>query len=545
VPTPGDPCREPHPGWRPHVPAGATFTPDDLLAERSLVAAWSRTWAADPERPVLHTSGHGWTTGADLDERSRRAAARLHGAGVRAGDRVVLSGPNSLHLVVAHVAALRLGAVVVPVNGAYREREVAHIVTDADPTVAIVDQPEWGAWIRRASARAAITDSSLDGLVGSSDSRPRARSSPELDRAAPGDPAIIGYTSGTTGAPKGAVLTHGNVLAGAASVRVAWRWSRDDRLVLCLPLFHMHGLGVGLHGTLLAGASAVLLDGFEVDVVLDAVREHGATLFFGVPTMYHRLAASERVAELAPLRLCVAGSAALPAALHRRLEDAAGVRVLERYGMTETVMLVSNPYDGERRAGTVGFPLPGVELRIAAVDAAGDREPLASEPLASEPPAGVAGVAGVAGEIEVRGPNVFAGYWNRPDATSVSFTSDGWFRTGDVGEVDADGYVRIVGRSKELIISGGFNVHPREVEDVLAEHPAIAEVAVAGRPSAEWGEEVTAFVVPRTGTTAPRLEELREWARSQLAPYKLPRALVVVDSLPRNALGKVVKGDLP
>jgi malonyl-CoA/methylmalonyl-CoA synthetase len=338
----------------------------------------------------------------------------------------------------------------------------------------------------------------------------------DLDGATSDDPAIIGYTSGTTGAPKGAVLSHGNVLAGAASVRIAWRWTTDDRLVLCLPLFHMHGLGVGLHGSLLAGASIVLLEGFDIDVVLDAVRDHQATLFFGVPTMYHRFASSDRAGELAALRLCVAGSAALPAAIHEQLEARAGVRVLERYGMTETVMLVSNPFDGERRAGTVGFPLPGVELRL------GERD-----------------------EIEVRGPNVFAGYWHRPDATAASFTDDGWFRTGDLGALDDDGYVRIVGRAKELIISGGFNVYPREVEDVLADHPAFADVAVAGRPSPEWGEEVTAFVVLAHGSRPPGVDELRDWCRAKLAPYKLPRGVVVVDALPRNALGKVVKGELP
>jgi malonyl-CoA/methylmalonyl-CoA synthetase len=279
----------------------------------------------------------------------------------------------------------------------------------------------------------------------------------------------------------------------------------------------MHGLGVGVHGSLLAGGSIVLLDGFDPERVLDAARDHSATLFFGVPTMYHRLADSARAAELSALRLCVSGSAPLPAALHEKLEAAAGVRVLERYGMTETVMLVSNPYEGERRAGTVGFPLPGVDLRLAPGS----------------------------GEVEVRGPNVFSGYWNRPDATRDAFTEDGWFRTGDIAERDGDGYLQIVGRSKELIISGGFNVYPREVEDVLGEHPALREVAVAGRPSSEWGEQVTAFAVLQGASVAPSIDELRDWARDRLAAYKLPRALVVVDALPRNALGKVVKGDLP
>jgi malonyl-CoA/methylmalonyl-CoA synthetase len=496
------------PVWRRHLPRGTALSPEDLVADGSLVAAWVRAWRSGPERQVLHDPSEGWLTAAELDRRTTRVAARLHHAGLRAGERVLLSGPNTAAVVVAHVASLRLGAVVVPVNGAYREREVAHIVRDAAPQVAIVDDPAWPAWVKAASATTVVTTSAVE-----LDEPSRA---PDLDRAAAGDPAIIGYTSGTTGAPKGAVLSHANLLAGAGSVRWAWRWTPDDRLVLCLPLFHMHGLGVGLHGTLLAGASVVLLPAFEVDAVLDAVRQHHATLFFGVPTMYRRLAASPRAPELAALRLCVSGSAPLPATLHEALESAAGVRVLERYGMTETVMLVSNPYDGERRAGTVGFPLPGVDLRI-----------------------------GGSGEVEVRGPNVFAGYWNRPEATDVSFTADGWFRTGDLGEIDADGYLRIVGRSKELIISGGFNVYPREVEDVLAQHPAIAEVAVAGRASPEWGEEVTAFVVIEPGAAAPRLDDLRSWARERLAPYKLPRAVVVVDALPRNALGKVVKGDLP
>jgi malonyl-CoA/methylmalonyl-CoA synthetase len=330
-----------------------------------------------------------------------------------------------------------------------------------------------------------------------------------------GDVALLCYTSGTTGAPKGAMLTHGNALASCEALRLAWRWTADDRLVLALPLFHVHGLGVGLHGTLLSGGSAMLLPRFDADAVLDAAREHDATLFFGVPTMYARLAGSPRVAELARLRLCVSGSAPLPASLHDELDAHAGVRVLERYGMTETIMNVSNPCDGERRAGTVGFPLPGVEVRL------------------DDP----------SGEILLRGPNVFPGYWGRPDATREAFTDDGWFRSGDVGARDHDGYLRIVGRAKELIISGGYNVYPREVEDVLLEHPLVAEVAVVGEPSDEWGETVVAVVVPPTGAAADE-EALLEFAAEQLAPYKRPRRVRFVDALPRNALGKVVRAEL-
>jgi malonyl-CoA/methylmalonyl-CoA synthetase len=305
---------------------------------------------------------------------------------------------------------------------------------------------------------------------------------------------------------------------------VAWRWTEVDRLVLCLPLFHMHGLGVGLHGTLLAGASAVLQSGFAPDDVLDALDVHDATMFFGVPTMYHRLADHNRVDLLGGLRLCVAGSAPLAAELHVRLAERAGVSVLERYGMTETVMLVSNPFDDDRRPGAVGIPLPGVDVRLAD------------------------GSDGPVGEILVRGPNVFAGYWERPEATAEAFVvdpdgGDPWFRTGDLGAVD-DGYLAIVGRAKELIISGGFNVYPREVDDALILHQAVAEVAVAGVPSPEWGEEVVAWIVVADGHDCPGVDELRAFAQDHLAAYKLPRRVVAVDAIPRNALGKVTRHEL-
>jgi malonyl-CoA/methylmalonyl-CoA synthetase len=419
---------------------------------------------------------------------------------------MLFSAESSLELVVAHVAALRSGIIVVPANTAYREREVAHIVTDARPKAALVDDPDRARWIRDAAGSEVVV---VGPEVDLCDREPGL-----LDATAPDEPALIGYTSGTTGSPKGAVLTHANLLAGSESVGLAWRWTASDRLVLALPLFHAHGLCVGLHGTLLAGASAVLLPRFDVDSVLDAAGSHDASLFFGVPTMYHRLAQSSRVGELGRLRLCVSGSAPLPAELHRTLVKRGGQQVLERYGMTETLMNVSNPYDGERRAGSVGLPLPGVELRLS---------------------------NGQEGEIQLRGPNIFAGYWERPQVTAESFT-DRWFRTGDLGGLDADGYLRILGRSKELIISGGFNVYPREVEEVLLAHPAVAEVAVVGTPSDEWGEVVTAFVVPSGGTPTP--ESLLSFAAEQLAAFKRPRLLHFVDSLPRNALGKVLKHEL-
>ena len=469
--------------WRAHLPAGLLPEDVDLTARGSLPAAWAVTWAAAPDARVLRATDGEWMTAAQLEAASARLAGRLRGAGLEPGDRMLFSARTSLELVIAHVAALRSGIVVVPANTAYRERELAHIVTDARPRAALVDDDERAGWIRAASPSTVVVGPDVvlrDGPA------------PRLDAAAPQDAALIGYTSGTTGAPKGAVLSHSNLLAGVESVRLAWRWSDADRLVLALPLFHIHGLGVGLHGTLLAGASAVLLPRFDVDAVLDAARGHEATLFFGVPTMYHRLAASDRVGELSRLRLCVSGSAALPAELHRALADRGGQSVIERYGMTETLMNVSNPYERERRPGSVGLPLPGVELKLAGDD-----------------------------EILLRGPNVFGGYWERPEATADAFDADGWFRTGDLGSFDADGYLRILGRSKELIISGGLNVYPREVEDVLLSHPAVAEAAVVGTPSEEWGELVTAFVVADSGCRSRRAAELCGRApRSVQAPAR-------------------------
>jgi malonyl-CoA/methylmalonyl-CoA synthetase len=492
--------------WQVHMPPGQRAEDVDLVSAGTLPAAWARAWARAPGAAVLFSPGRGWTSAAALEEATRRIAGRLQGAGLAPGDRMLFSAESSLELVVAHVAALRSGIVVVPANTAYREREIAHIVADARPAAALVDDRARGRWISEAGGGETL-------VLGPEVELPE-REPAGLDAAAPGDPGLIGYTSGTTGAPKGAVLSHANLLAGSESVRLAWRWDAADRLVLALPLFHVHGLCVGLHGTLLAGASAVLLPRFEVDAVLDAARELAASLFFGVPTMYHRLAASPRAAELGRLRLCVSGSAALPAELHRALAERAGQQVLERYGMTETLMNVSNPYDGERRPGSVGLPLPGVELRLQGGDG---------------------------GEILLRGPNVFAGYWERPEATAESFAGD-WFRTGDLGSLDPDGYVRILGRSKELIISGGLNIYPREVEDVLLGHPEVAEVAVVGVPSEEWGESVAAFVVPAGGQ--PDAEELLRYAAERLAPFKRPRQVRFVEQLPRNALGKVVKREL-
>jgi malonyl-CoA/methylmalonyl-CoA synthetase len=503
------------------------FEEADLGAAGSLVRAWSSGWVGAPDAPVLLdgapgspgvVAGHAhrvgaWWSGAELEAATRRAAGRLVGAGLVPGDRLLWSTGSSVATLVVHIAALRAGLVVVPANTAYTAREIAHIVTDVRPSAAVVDDRRRGEWAREAAEAAGGALTVFGPELDAPDHDPG-----PLDAAGPDDPALIGFTSGTTGAPKGAVLSHANLLASVESVRTAWRWKPGDRLVHCLPVFHAHGLCVGVYGTLLSGASAVLLPGFEPGAMLDAAAEHSATLFFGVPTMYHRLAASPRVGELGRLRLCVSGSAPLAAELHRRVAEASGQLVLERYGMTETLMNVSNPYEGERRPGTVGFPLPGVEVTLAADD-----------------------------EILVRGPNVFGGYWGRPEDSAASFSPDPlggrpWFHTGDLGAVSDDGYLSILGRSKELIISGGYNVYPAEVEAVLLGHPEVLDVAVTGTPSDEWGEVVTAWVVTADGGPAPG--GLSEFAATRLAPYKRPRLVHVVGELPRNALGKVVRAEL-
>jgi malonyl-CoA/methylmalonyl-CoA synthetase len=500
------------------MPPAAT-PPDDLLAEGSLPRAWAARWAAEPDRLVLADATGGWWTAGDLERASREAATSLWHRGLRPGARVLISAGTSLSLVAAHVGAMRLGAVVVPANTGYQAAELAHLVADAQPRLAVVDDDRRAGWITDADPAIEVLPVALPSPLGT----PRG-DVPPLDQARPDEPGLILYTSGTTGRPKGATLTHGNLLASAEAVRRAWRWEASDRLVLALPLFHAHGLCVGVHGTLLAGASAVLLERFEAEAVLASIDEHRATQFFGVPTMYSRLAASPRAGALASLRLCVSGSAPLPPELFDRIEEVSGQRVLERYGMSETLMLTSNPYEGERRPGTVGLPLPGVEVRLA---------------------------EGATGEVEVRGPNVFAGYWGNEAATDEAF-DEGWFRTGDVGELDDRGYLRLVGRAKELIITGGYNVYPREVEEALDGVPGVRELAVAGEPSEEWGETVTAYLVLEgdgdggdvVGDAEAAIAALSARAAERLAAYKRPRRYHLVGALPRNALGKVVRAQL-
>jgi len=330
----------------------------------------------------------------------------------------------------------------------------------------------------------------------------------------PESPAAILYTSGTTGRPKGAVLDHGNFLAQGRGALEVWRWTDRDVLVHALPLFHLHGLGMGLHGTLLSGGSAVLLPFTPEDVVRELT--HGGTMLFGVPSMYQHLCdwLDEHPTDLSHVRVFVCGSAPLPPALFERCRRLLGQPPVERYGITEGGIVVTNPYDGPRQPGRVGYPFPGVEVTLGELD-----------------------------EVLLKGGQVFQGYWRNPTATAESFTAGGFFKTGDVGEIGQDGSLAIRGRIKELIITGGFNVYPREVELVLEAHPAVQEVAVAGVPSERWGEEVTAFVVP--SAAAPLDErEIISFAQERLAAYKCPKRVIALDRLPRNAMGKIQRAVL-
>jgi malonyl-CoA/methylmalonyl-CoA synthetase len=473
--------------------------------EETLVGSWKKILEIESERKLFSFNGREIDRGNFLDLTSK-TASDLSNSGLLPGDRVLISGENSLDLVIAHVACLRLGLIIVPVNSSCREAELAFLIEDAKPRAALVDQEEWHELLNSMDPELFVSSTAVETQSGPI---------PDLDLAKPEDPALIAYTSGTTGKPKGAIHSQRSLLAGALSVVRAWEWTESDCLLLCLPLFHIHGMGIGLHGTLLVGGSAVLQKGFKQDLLFSEITENNCSMFFGVPTMYRRLLEDERVGQLSSLRLCVSGSAPLPADLHKQLKDKGGVDVLERYGTTETMLTISNPYLGERRAGSVGFPLPGVEIQI---------EPESKEVL-------------------VRGQSVFKGYWSKQKETEDSF-ENGWFKTGDIAEVGNNGYISINGRIKELIITGGLNVYPQEVDEVLQLHPDITEVAVSGVESQEWGEEVVAWIVMKEGIDFLDLNEIREFASKYLASYKLPKRLVFVKVLPRNALGKVLRHEL-
>ncbi|HJQ28921.1 MAG TPA: acyl-CoA synthetase [Rubrobacter sp.] len=486
----------------------------------SIVEAFVRNAERTPENLCLRFEGEEISY-RSLLERAEGFAAALAAWGLRPGERLALFLGNHPDLLAAYLGTHLAGGVVVPVNSQYRRAELRHIFGDAGVRICLTDEERKPELDRTRGdlpeLKAVIeTGPALEGFLATG-----ATFTAEMPRG--DDLAVIAYTSGTTGRSKGAMLLHRNLVANAEAVCAAWRWTDRDTLLLALPLFHTHGLMVGAHGTFLTGAGAELHRKFDAARAYDALLEARVTMFFGVPTMYTRLLreAGARDERPRPIRLYVSGSAPLSPQAFDEFERLFGERILERYGMTETIMNLTNPYEGERRPGTVGRPFPGQEARVVDVRT---RDPLPE---------------GEIGEIEVRGPHVFPGYWNSPDATEESFDEEGWFATGDLGSVGEDGYFTISGRAKELIISGGYNVYPREVEEVIEGCPGVSEVAVVGLPDPEFGERVVAAVVrDAPGLTA---EKVTSFCREVLAGYKKPRQVVFVEELPRNALGKVLK----
>ncbi len=455
-------------------------------------------------------------TFGDVERRSNRMAHTLLGRGVSAGDRLAFYLTNRIEIIDLWIACLKLGVIVVPVNVLYREREITHIVGDAEPVAVVTTTAQ------QADLPAGIVSWSLEALVADAARQSAERIAVQCDADTP---AALVYTSGTTGASKGAVLTHGNFAANALALTSAWEFTSDDRYLAVLPLFHVHGLGNGLHVWLLSGCHMRLVERFEHERAAEWCESYRPTVFFGVPTMFVRLLeiAAERASAIgAAARLFVSGSAPLPAPVLEAFRDRFGHVILERYGMTETLMNVSNPYYGERRAGTIGFPLPLTGVRIVNDD-------------------GVDVPHGTSGELWVRGPNVCIGYWRRPEATAAAF-QDGWFRTGDIGMRSPDGYITLEGRRSDLIISGGFNIYPREIEELLAELDGVHEAAVVGVKDAVRGEVPVAYVVCDEGVD---LASLAQQVRTQLASFKVPRGFVRVAALPRTALGKVQRHLLP
>jgi malonyl-CoA/methylmalonyl-CoA synthetase len=438
---------------------------------------------------ALEWAGAEYTFG-DIDARSNRVANAFKAGGLMEGDRVAVYLANRIELIDIYLACVKLGLIFVPINILYREREMSHILRDAEP-------------------KRFIAESDLPVLAEESARHLDALEAPALEGDAP---AALVYTSGTTGTSKGAILTHNNFAANAVNLTACWQITDRDRFLLALPLFHVHALGNGLHCWLTSGCRMRLLERFDQHTAAAAFLDFQPTLFFGVPTVYVRLleTPADTAREIGSrMRLFVSGSAPLPAQVLEEFREKFGHTILERYGMTETLMNVSNPYAGERRPGSVGFPLPGVSVRIDET-----------------------------GELYLKGPNVFPGYWKREDATREAFT-DGWFKTGDIAKRSADGYYTLCGRRSDLIISGGFNIYPREIEEFLGEQPEIAEAAVVGEPDRARGEIPVAYIVLRDGVCDHDVLEAR--CREKLASFKVPRRFEVVEKLPRNALGKVQK----
>lgn len=494
------------------------------MGGNTLIDALAATARADPGRPWLIRPGGAAVRDHDaLFDDAARMAGALAAAGLAPGDRVAAQVEKSPEALVLYLATVMAGGVLVPLNPAYTEAEMAWFLADADPALLVCDPARADGLAPLAGAARTLT---LDAAGQGSLIRAAAAAAP-ADPAPRGaeDLAAILYTSGTTGRPKGAMLSHRALASNSATLTRAWGFGPADRLIHALPVFHTHGLFVATNVALMAGAALIFLPRFEPGAVLDAMAG-GATALMGVPTFYTRLLDDPRLtaATCAGMRLFVSGSAPLPAAVHAAWQARTGHAILERYGMTETNMNTSNPLDGPRRPGTVGPPLPEVALRIA------------------DPETGAEMPRGETGMVELRGPNLFSGYWNRPDKTAEEMRPGGWFVTGDLGRIDPDGYLTIAGRAKDLIISGGFNIYPAEVEAALDALDGVRESAVFGVPHPDLGEAAVAAIVP--DGAAPDMAATVAALDGRLARFKQPRRLVAVEALPRNAMGKVQKAAL-
>jgi malonyl-CoA/methylmalonyl-CoA synthetase len=467
-------------------------------------------------KQAIDFNGKSYTFG-DLEKRSNQLAHLLVKKGLSQGDRISFFLQNRIEVIDLWLAGVKLGLVVVPVNVLYRERELKHILHDASPK-AVITSSDMAAWI---PSGIPVWDIDLLNTERSKESSERI-----VNISTESTPLSLIYTSGTTGASKGAVLTQGNFLANGQALVNDWQFTENDRYLATLPLFHVHGLGNGIHCWLMSGCHMRLTERFEHSLAQAWFEDYKPTVFFGVPAMFIRLLEINDTSAKAigdKLRLAVSGSAPLPAEIHEKFRAKFGSVILERYGMTETLMNVSNPYTGERRPGTVGLPLKHVQTKIC--DEKGN-------PVGDN----------ITGELWVKGPNVCSGYWGRPEATAQAWV-DGWFKTGDIANRATDGYITLQGRRSDLIISGGFNIYPREIEELLLEQPGIKEATVVGVPDPIRGEVPVAYVVADQATWNEA--ELKPRLSTQLASFKLPKAFVRLDALPRTALGKVQKHLLP
>ena len=500
------------------------------MHNHNLFAALRAAFPHDLDAAAVETDTGLVYSWRDLDRATAMVANLLLGLKLPEGSRIAVQVEKSVEALVLYLATLRAGYVFLPLNTAYRAAEIDYFIGNAEPAVVVCSAANFG-WVSKIAFKAGTrhvftlnddrTGSLLDRAAHCSDQHTIAGRRAE-------DLASIIYTSGTTGRSKGAMLTHGNLLANARVLKDYWGFRSQqqggDVLIHALPIFHVHGLFVAIHGALLNGSKMIWLGKFDPALAIRKMRE--ATVFMGVPTLYVRMLAEPGLDREAVrgMRLFISGSAPLLLETFNAWKERTGHTILERYGMSETVMLTSNPYDpqdGERRGGTVGFPLPGVRLRIRGEN--GQELP-----------------AGEIGDIEVTGPNVFKGYWRMPEKTREEFTADGWFKTGDVGKIDSLGYVTIVGRSKDLIISGGYNVYPAEIEGYINEMPGVAESALVGVPHPDFGEVGIAIVIPKQGAQLDG-EQIVAKLKSQLANFKIPKLCFVVDELPRNNMGKVQK----